>query len=223
MKIKFSKYFLPSIIPFVFVLSFVLIDTSILTRPSLNEDIELGLTQDLSWFEKHQDGDGNGDPSNWIPIFADIKPGSWPNSVQTKSQGVIPIAICGTDLFDVASINPETVLITIEGVSNSVSPLRWSIGDVATPFYGEEGWGHDLEGDNILDLVLHFDIQDMVTILELNNYLDETIPILILGCLYTHKADTPLVYQGQTYIHLTVLNAQVSVHAKHKIDSNLLI
>jgi len=62
-----------------------------------------------------------------VDIYFDIKPQSWPNPLNTKSKGVLPVAILGTADFDVTTIDPVTV--TLEGVA----PIRWNIEDVATP------------------------------------------------------------------------------------------
>ena len=72
-----------------------------------------------------------------LPVFVDIKPASWPNPFQLKSKGVLPVAICGTEDFDVLTIDPATVELTLEGLGVGVSPLRWSYKDVATPYEGE--------------------------------------------------------------------------------------
>jgi hypothetical protein len=48
-----------------------------------------------------------------IPVFVDIKPASWPNPFQLKSKGVLPVAICGTEDFDVTTIDPETIRLTM--------------------------------------------------------------------------------------------------------------
>ncbi len=37
--------------------------------------------------------------------YLDIKPGSYPNSINTKSNGVIPVALLGTDIFDVRTVD----------------------------------------------------------------------------------------------------------------------
>jgi hypothetical protein len=80
---------------------------------------------------------------------------------------VIPIHICGSDDIDVMEIDPNTISLGITGIAERVNPLRWSYEDVATPYTGEEGGGHELGGDGILDLVFHFNTQLVVRILEL--------------------------------------------------------
>lgn len=95
-----------------------------------------------------------------IPV--DIKPTSCRNPLNTKSNGVLPVAILGTADFDVNQINPATV--QLEGVS----PLRHALEDVAAPFYPfvgkEDAFDCTTEGpDGFTDLMMHFDKQEIVT------------------------------------------------------------
>jgi hypothetical protein len=85
-----------------------------------------------------------------ISLFVDIKPTSCPNPVNTKSNGVLPVAILGTETFDVADLDVDTILL--EGVA----PLRWSFEDVGTPFEGELCDCHEEGADGYMDLMLHF-------------------------------------------------------------------
>lgn len=91
-----------------------------------------------------------------IRIFLDINPASCPNPLNTNSKGVLPVAILGTDYFDVTTIDPAT--IELEGVA----PLRWSIEDVATPFDGEECGCTEEGPDGNDDLTLKFKTQEIV-------------------------------------------------------------
>lgn len=131
-----------------------------------------------------------------IKVHIDIKPGSWPNPINPKSKGVFAVAICGSEYFNIMSIDPASVTITIETDDNEISPLRWSYEDVVTPYTGDPGGGHTLGGDGYMDLVLHFKTQEVVTILGLNAYAGEIIPLIIQGTL--HENGNPL--QGQDYV-----------------------
>ncbi|MFX1482658.1 MAG: LamG domain-containing protein [Promethearchaeota archaeon] len=115
------------------------------------------------------------------PVHVDIKPASWPNPISTRDRGVLPVAICGTQEFDVYSIDPASVAISISGSDEVVYPLRWSYKDVATPFLGEPGGGHALDGDGYIDLVLRFDIREVIEKLNLAVYQGEVIPLIITG------------------------------------------
>jgi hypothetical protein len=87
-------------------------------------------------------------------VLVDILPGSCKNPFNVKQPGVLPVAIMGTDELDVTLIDPAT--ITLAGVA----PLRWSFEDVSTAY------DCSIEaGDGYLDLVLHFDAQEIVLVL----------------------------------------------------------
>jgi hypothetical protein len=102
-------------------------------------------------------------PPPAVPV--DIKPTSCPNPLNVKDKGVLPVAILGTEGFDVSQIDPATV--GLEGVS----PLRWAWEDVATPFepfVGKEDCFADCneEGpDGHTDLTLKFKAQEVVAAL----------------------------------------------------------
>ena len=61
-------------------------------------------------------------------MAVDIKPQSCPNPLNVKKKGVLPIAILGTEDFDVTEIDPASVELEY------ISPLRWALEDVATPY-----------------------------------------------------------------------------------------
>ena len=75
-------------------------------------------------------------PPPYIEITIDIKPGSFPNSINLKSRGVVPVAVLTTDDFDASTVDPSTVLFA------GASPLRWTMEDV--------------DGDGDVDLLFHF-------------------------------------------------------------------
>jgi len=74
-------------------------------------------------------------------VLIDIKPGSYPNSINLKSKGVVPVAVLSTGDFDASTVDPNTVKFA------DASPAKWSLEDVS--------------GDGRLDLVLHFKTQDL--------------------------------------------------------------
>ena len=68
------------------------------------------------------------DPSqsfDLILVNLDVNPGSCPNPLQLRKQGVIPCAILGSENFDVTAINPATLRLA------GVAPIRWAVADVA--------------------------------------------------------------------------------------------
>ncbi len=141
-------------------------------------------------------------PPPAINIFVDIKPGSCPNPIELKSKGVLPVAICGTEDFDVTTIDPETICLNRIGYEDiCISPLRWSYEDVATPFIGEECECHDLNGDGHLDLTLKFKKQEIINDLVLEDEMGNTIPLILTGNL--KEEFDGLIIKGQdcVWIH----------------------
>ncbi|MGB5892904.1 MAG: T9SS type A sorting domain-containing protein, partial [Ignavibacteriaceae bacterium] len=119
----------------------------------------------------------------------DIKPQSCPNPLNVKSRGKFPVAILGTNDFDVTDIDPSTLLL--EGVA----PIRWSIEDVSTPLSSLSSSGQAVlnpsfdvcdcttEGpDGYDDLTLKFNTQELVAALGTVNNGDE-LELTITGSL----------------------------------------
>ena len=74
-------------------------------------------------------------------VVIDIKPGSYPNSINLGSQGKVPVAILTTDVFDALTVDPVSVLFA------GAEPLGWVVEDV------------DFDGDT--DLLFHFKTQEL--------------------------------------------------------------
>ena len=97
-----------------------------------------------------------------LHVFFDIKPGSCPNPLNVKGnfekgKAVLPVAILGTDDFDVREIDPSTVTL------NGVSPARWNFEDAATPYTDDDECGcHEEYGDGFEDLTLKFYRADII-------------------------------------------------------------
>ena len=83
-----------------------------------------------------------------VEVSIDIKPGSDPNSINPKSKGLIPVAILGSDTFDVTTVDITT--LDFEGAS----PAH----DLTDPdVYAEHL--QDVNGDGFTDLVSHYRTQ----------------------------------------------------------------
>lgn len=90
-----------------------------------------------------------------VPV--DIKPMTCPNPLNTRSNGVLPVAILGSPGWDVRQVDVATVRL------QSVPPSGSSLGDVAAPYVGTipaqpVATACTAAGpDGQLDLLLHFD------------------------------------------------------------------
>jgi hypothetical protein len=98
-------------------------------------------------------------PPEVLFVSLDIKPTSCPNPLNTRSQGLLPVAILGTADFDVETIDPNSLLL--EGVA----PIRDGLQDVGTPFGGELCDCTTEGPDGFLDLTLKFRTQEIVAAL----------------------------------------------------------
>jgi hypothetical protein len=99
-----------------------------------------------------------------VKVPVDIKPMSCRNPLNLGGKGVLPVAILGTEQLDVSQVDPASV--QLEGVS----PLRWAMEDVATPYepyIGKQGaFDCTEEGpDGFMDLTLKFKAQEVVAAL----------------------------------------------------------
>jgi hypothetical protein len=109
-------------------------------------------------------------------LSLDIKPGSCPNPLNRNSNGVLPVALLGTDTFDVTLVDLASIqLYRADGVAGSVTPLegppgpRSVVEDVGTIFEGDLCDCHDLRGDGFDDLSMKFNKSKVVEILELDD------------------------------------------------------
>ena len=49
-------------------------------------------------------------------VLIDVKPGSYPNTINLGSNGVVPVAILSTDTFDAITVDATTVTLTSASV-----------------------------------------------------------------------------------------------------------
>ena len=78
-----------------------------------------------------------------IVVGMDIKPGSFPNSINTRSSGTIPVAILSSTTFNApASVDPHSLAFGRTGTEQSLAFCNSS--------------GEDANGDGLTDLVCHY-------------------------------------------------------------------
>jgi hypothetical protein len=125
-----------------------------------------------------------------LAVEIDIKPGSCPNSWNRESNGVLPVAILGTEDFDVTQIDVSSVTIsrpcdTCSSVGPNEGPPgpRSEFEDVGTAFEGCGCDCHEVEGDGILDLSLKFKTQDVADLLRVNARDGALVPLVVSGTL----------------------------------------
>jgi len=76
-------------------------------------------------------------------VDIDIKPGSYPNSINLGSKGVVPVAVLTTVDFDASTVDPASVHFS----DADASPVRWVMEDV------------DYDGD--MDMLFFFKTQEL--------------------------------------------------------------
>jgi hypothetical protein len=77
-----------------------------------------------------------------IDVEIDIKPGSYPNSINLGANGVVPVAILSSPEFDAGTVDPTTVTL-----SGATVELRGKGAAMASL--------EDVNGDGLADLVVH--------------------------------------------------------------------
>ncbi len=126
-----------------------------------------------------------------LELSLDIRPGSCPNPLNRVSLGVLPVAITGTEDFDVTTIDLATLEISrADGLGGSLAPHEGPPGphtvlhDVATPFEGELCDCHELEGDGFMDVLMFFRTTELVMALELDQLARwEDVELVVSGDL----------------------------------------
>jgi len=118
-----------------------------------------------------------------ILVDVDIKPGSCPNPLNVKSNGVLPVAVLGSEDFDVYSIDVASIRLA------DIAPIRSSFEDVGTPLVDANECECSTEGpDGFLDLTLKFETQSIVEALGEVDHGDELV-LEITGML---SDETPI-------------------------------
>jgi hypothetical protein len=152
----------------------------------------LGLLVDNTYniYLQVTDSDGQSDtndttltiiPKPALEVAVDIKPGSCPNPVNVKSRGILPVAILGSDIFDVSMIVPSSIQL------NGVGAIRNNYEDVSSPVSDINDCNCISEGlDGFMDLTLKFKTQDIVEAIgDVND--GDILPLELTGVLFGER------------------------------------
>ena len=110
-------------------------------------------------------------------ILIDVRPGSYPNSINLGSRGLVPVAILSTSSFDATMISPDTVFLAGAGVAVRGKRNR------------RLAACEDVDGDGLLDQVFKVEtadldpgtFQDGLAILRVHQDSDQASPVLYEG------------------------------------------
>jgi hypothetical protein len=130
-------------------------DITELGYPDTINNIICGLTNsfsDFAIFEKKQ-----------VEAVIDVKPGSYPNTINLGSNGTVPVAIFSTPTFDATTIDPLSVTL-------ASAPIKFK--GNGTAMYSFQ----DMNGDGLLDIVVHVNTQalQLTTSDQLANFIGYT-------------------------------------------------
>ncbi len=131
------------------------------------------------------------------PVYLDIKSQACPKPVNPKSKGVLPVAILGTDDFDVNDIDQLSIQLA------GVTPLRCNVEDVGTPIDDPQDAceGNEKGPDGIDDLTLKFDTQAIVAALGLKSVEDGGMVEVTLTGQLNDGNGTSVEGVGYIFIH----------------------
>jgi hypothetical protein len=127
-------------------------------------------------------------PVGPFEVAFDIKPTSCPNPLNlkmfkelpdamSKKGGVLPVAILGTEDFDVYDIDVSSILLM------GVAPAKHHYEDVTTPYAGSDSCGCTREGpDGYKDLTLKFKTAEIASVLD-DVYDRQMLKLTITGML----------------------------------------
>lgn len=85
-------------------------------------------------------------------VNIDIKPGSYPNIINPKEQGLLPVAVLGSRSFSTSEVNIATIKL------EDVAPANTGSSNSSKLTYSYE----DVNSDGYKDLIVFFRVQDLI-------------------------------------------------------------
>ena len=136
-----------------------------------------------------------------VELAVDIKPGVYPNLLNLKSRGTLSVAILGSEGFDVTNIDPASIMLGREGVSETVASIRQSHGDLLILL--SDGGGlyncpSYLGTDSYVDMIIDFKSQEVVRKLHLQDVDGEIVPLTLTAQLKAESGGNSV--KGQDYV-----------------------
>ncbi|MEW5804656.1 MAG: hypothetical protein AB1847_21410 [bacterium] len=98
--------------------------------------------------------------------------------------GPIPIVIYGYEGFDPSIIEPESIELGHEGITEKVKPSYWYYNDLIPRYFGKRSVDQGLSlsnNDGYKDLVVIFNPREIITKLQLAEMLGETVSFTLSG------------------------------------------
>jgi hypothetical protein len=87
-------------------------------------------------------------PDDMILATIDAKPGSDPNAINLRSEGLIPVALLGSATFSVVSVDPTTVRLHPMGrCEQAAAPVKQA--------------SRDVNQDGYTDIIFHFIVKNV--------------------------------------------------------------
>ena len=143
--------------------------------------------------------------NNTLSVYVDILPGVCPRVFNINGQGLLPIAVLGTNDFDTSTIDPSTINLMRDGSAGKIAPFRWHYEDVASPSVSENEscQCHMAGADGHDDLILEFDIYKLVKLLDLQKFAGNNVVLNFTGTLQENASVQSSSLEGSDCISVS--------------------